>query len=374
MRIGVLTSSRADYGIYLPLLKALSLDDFFSFEIIAFGTHLSKRHGYTVDNILNDGFSVKYQIETTPEGDTAFDISHSMAITSNKFAFFWEDNKNNFDIVFCLGDRYEMFSAVSASIPFNIKFAHLHGGEKTLGAIDNIFRHSISHASILHFASNIAYTKRLIKLLDNNKNVYNIGSLSLENLKGIKILSKSEFQLKWGIDLNKETVLLTFHPETVGPEKNILFTNELVLLISSLSAKFQFLITMPNADTNGNMIREIFGSSLKNSESVFLIESLGLQSYFSAMQHCVFLLGNTSSGIIEAASFGKYVINIGNRQNGRAASKNVLNIPINSTKINRVINSLKGQYAFKGSNIYFQDSPSKSIINILKQYHNNNVQ
>jgi GDP/UDP-N,N'-diacetylbacillosamine 2-epimerase (hydrolysing) len=131
---------------------------------------------------------------------------------------------------------------------------------------------------------------------------------------------------------------------------------------------------MPNADTNGNMIREIFGSSLKNSESVFLIESLGLQSYFSAMQHCVFLLGNTSSGIIEAASFGKYVINIGNRQNGRAASKNVLNIPINSTKINRVINSLKGQYAFKGSNIYFQDSPSKSIINILKQYHNNNVQ
>ncbi len=347
---------------------------FFSLEIIAFGTHLSKRHGYTIDNILNDGFSVKYQIETTPDGDTALDISHSMAMTSNKFAVFWEDNKNSFDIVFCLGDRYEMFSAVSASIPFNIKFAHIHGGEKTLGAIDNIFRHFISHASTLHFTSNVVYAKRLSRLLDNNKNVYNIGSLSLENMKEVKILSKSDFQQKWGIDLNKKTILFTFHPETVEPEKNILFTNELVLLISSLSAEFQFLITMPNADTNGNIIRKKFISNFKNSETVFLIENLGLQSYFSAMHHCVFLLGNTSSGIIEAASFGKYVINIGNRQKGRAISKNVLNIPINATKINRVINSLKGQYNFKGSNIYFQDSPSKSIIKILKHYLNNNVQ
>ncbi|MHA8101094.1 UDP-N-acetylglucosamine 2-epimerase [Aquirufa nivalisilvae] len=374
MRIGVLTSSRADYGIYLPLLNALFEDVFFSLDIIAFGTHLSKTHGHTVDNILNDGFSVKYKIETTPEGDTAFDISHSMALTSNKFSLFWEENKNNFDIVFCLGDRYEMFSAVSASIPFNIKLAHIHGGEKTLGAIDNVFRHSISHASILHFASNSTYTKRLTRLLDNNKYIYNIGSLSLENLNGIEILSKSKFQLKWGIDLNKETVLLTFHPETVEPEKNILFANELVVLISSLSNKFQFLITMPNADTNGNVIREKFNSSFKNDESVFLVENLGLQSYFSAMKHCVFLLGNTSSGIIEAASFGKYVINIGNRQKGRSVSKNVLTSPINSTKIKQTINSLKGQYNFNGLNIYFQDSPSKSIIDILKQYHNNNVQ
>ena len=235
MRIGVLTSSRADYGIYLPLLKALSLDDFFSLEIIAFGTHLSKRHGYTVDNILNDGFSVKYQIETTPEGDTAFEISNSMAITSNKFALFWEDNKDNFDIVFCLGDRYEMFSAVSTSIPFNIKLAHIHGGEKTLGAIDNIFRHSISHASTLHFVSCRAHGARVAELTESQENIFDVGSLSLDNIKSLPFLSINEFFDRFKVNLSLPTILLTVHPETISHEKNACYVDELVKSLLSFT-------------------------------------------------------------------------------------------------------------------------------------------
>ena len=219
-RIAILTSSRADYGIYLPLIKALKEDSYFGSQIIAFGTHLSPFHGYTLTQILNDGFEVKFQIESMLAGDTPNAISTAMALTCLKFADFWKDHQSDFDLVFCPGDRYEMFAAVTAGIPFNIHFAHIHGGEKTLGAIDNIFRHAITLTSKYHFVSCKEHGERVSQLTESSENIFDIGALSLDNLNSLIVLSKTDFLSHFEIDLNQPTILVTVHPETVTPEMN----------------------------------------------------------------------------------------------------------------------------------------------------------
>jgi GDP/UDP-N,N'-diacetylbacillosamine 2-epimerase (hydrolysing) len=365
MRIGVLTSSRADFGIYFPLLKALEKDPFFELEIIAFGTHLSPFHGNTLGQIEKEGFIVKHKIESMLVSDSKEAIATAMSLTMMKFSAFWQEHGSDFDLVFCLGDRYEMFAAVMSGVPFQIKFAHLHGGEKTLGAIDNIFRHAISHASAIHFTSTELYGKRIKQLVDEPKHVYYTGALSLDNLSGMHLLDMAEFKEKWGIDLSLPTILTTFHPETVQSTLNLQYAEELVETIMDLK-QYQFLITMPNSDTLGNSVRKFFEDKLSNKKEVFLIENLGTQSYFTAMKYCSFLLGNTSSGIIEAASFGKYVINLGNRQEGRACGNNVIQTPITKDSIKSAISLIESNRTYSGNNIYYQAGAANRIINILK--------
>lgn len=372
MRIGVLTSSRADYGIYLPLLKKLRADDFFELSIIAFGTHLSTYHGQTVRQIEKDGFDVKYRIESLLLTDTAESISTSMGLTTIKFASFWNQHSSNFDLIFCLGDRFEMFSAIIAGIAFNIPFAHLHGGETTLGAIDNVFRHSISLAAKYHFVATGVFAERVTSMLSSTKGVHCVGALSLDSLDEIELLSIADFRENWGINLSKATILTTFHPETIRPEENIFYAKEIVRVIKG-NQNYQFLITLPNADTAGSDIRKVFETELKNLQNVFLIENLGSQSYFTAMKYCAFLLGNTSSGIIEAASFGKYVINIGDRQKGRIHGDNVIQAKIEATEIMDIIRRLERNIVFTGQNIYHKRNTADQIIKILKHSNFNAI-
>lgn len=365
MKVAVLTSSRADYGIYLPLLKALKNDSYFSSEIIAFGTHLSPFHGYTLDTIKDDGFNVKYTVESMVLGDSPNAVSTSIGITTSKFADFWKEHQTEFDIVFCLGDRYEMFAAVVAGIPYNITFAHLHGGEKTLGAIDNIFRHTITLSSKLHFVSCSEYGQRVAKLTEITENIFNVGALSIDNLSTIELLSAVKFQTKFGIDLSKPTILATVHPETVAFEKNEVFGIEFCHAMQQLK-DYQVLITLPNADTNATILRKQFLNLEKQSEGrIICVENLGSQGYFSAMKLCALLVGNTSSGILEAASFGKWVINLGDRQKGRAQSDNIINVPFDCDEIKVSVNALSDDY--NGQNIYFQENPTSKIINELKR-------
>ncbi|MEJ6981624.1 UDP-N-acetylglucosamine 2-epimerase [Pedobacter sp. P351] len=369
MKIGVLTSSRADFSIYLPLLKELQKDAFFDLEIIAFGTHLSHFHGYTIRQIEEEGFTVNYTIESMLVSDSKEGIATAMSLTMMKFSTFWKEHYKNFDLVFCLGDRYEMFAAVMASVPFQVKFAHLHGGEKTLGAIDNVFRHALSHASMIHFTSTEQYKRRIEEMIDEPNHIYHVGALSLDNLLTIRLLSIEEFKAKWGIDLTVPTVLTTFHPETINVDLNIKYAEELSYSIIEASKKYQFIITMPNVDTSGNSIREIFKERFSGLKNVFLIENLGTQSYFTVMKHSNFLLGNTSSGIIEAASFGKYVINLGERQHGRACGNNVIQTDITSGAIDVSIAAIENTPEYLGGNIYYKAGATDAIINILKTGH-----
>jgi GDP/UDP-N,N'-diacetylbacillosamine 2-epimerase (hydrolysing) len=366
MKIGVLTSSRADFGIYLPLLKKLQLDNRFEFELIVFGTHLSEQHGFTINQIISNGFIVHHEIETLLDGDSDLQISTNIGHIIQKFAGFWHQKKDYFDIVLCLGDRFEMFAAVTSSIPFGIKLAHIHAGEITLGAIDNIFRHAISHSSFIHFTATEKYAKRVQSLIDNaNPLVLNVGALSLDTLKDFIPLSNEAFNEKWKVDLSKPTVLTTFHPETVEPENNGKYVNVLCDLIEKYTTQgLQFLITMPNADTNASIIRDTYFKRLTANTSVHLVENLGTLGYFTAIANSIFLLGNSSSGIIEAASFKKYVINVGNRQKGRMHAENVIDCEYDLDMLCEAVEFI-GEKKWTGYNPYYNGGATDLIIETL---------
>ena len=367
MRIAVLTSSRADYGIYLPLLKKLNADAFFTLEMIVFGTHLSSKHGQTIDQIEKEGFSVLEKIETQPDGDDPADISRSIGDTISKFSTIWTKHGDSLDVIFGLGDRFEMFAAMTAAIPFNLRLAHIHGGETTLGAIDNIFRHSITLMSSIHFVSTETYKLRVKDMTGSDDHVFDVGAMSLENLDHLKLLDKASFFKEHHVDLSIPTILFTFHPETVNVSHNKRYASVITDVLETMTDMFQVLITMPNVDTKSEVIRTSLLSVIKSNDKIKGVESLGTLGYFSCMKQCAFLMGNTSSGIIEAASMGKYVINLGDRQKGRAQSSNTIDVPIEKQKIIDAVNDLcKGDLNYKGENIYAKVNGSNRVLEILK--------
>ncbi len=361
LNIGILTSSRADYGIYLPLLNMLREQGRHSVRIIAFGTHLSKKHGHTIDEISRDGFEVAHQIETTPEGDTAEEITRSMGITMEKFSALWAKHREDFDILFCLGDRYEMFAAVASTATFNLKLAHLHGGETTLGAIDNAFRHSITQFCQFHFTSTEKYAQRVKGLLDDPSHIYTVGALGLDHFNDQKMLTSEELKLRFNIEVNDRTILCTFHPETISPEKNVHYAQEIISAFHQLK-NHNVVITLPNADTSGNTIRRMFSEAFNTSTNIALVENLGSSGYLSAMNACGMMFGNSSSGIIEAASLGKYVIDIGDRQKGRAHGDNVIHCEIEKEKMLAEIESIASRPKLSGNNIYYRGGAADKII------------
>lgn len=364
--IAVLTSSRADYGIYLPLINKISESREIELSIIAFGTHLSIYHGKTVDQIITDGFKVNHTVSSMLLGDDPESIASAIGLTSIKFAGFWKEHINRFNLVLCLGDRYEMFAAVYAGIPYGIKFGHIHGGETTLGAIDNIYRHALTLTSSYHFCATAIFKDRIKEITGKDENIHVVGALSLDSVSSMQLLSMKEFSDRWSIDLSKPTILVTIHPETVGYQKNKFFASEAKNALNKLAESWQIVITMPNADTMGTVYREKFvelGMALKN---VKIVESFGTQGYFTCMKYSRLLLGNTSSGIIEAASFGKYVINLGYRQSGRLASENVIHKPFDSIEIVSAVKAIDKKGGFEGINLYDQGGAADKILKVLR--------
>ena len=369
MKIGVLTSSRSDYGIYLPLLQKLKTDSFFELEIIAFGTHLSENHGYTLNDIEKDGYETIHKISSLIDDDNQKGITISYGNTILKFSEFWENH--SFDLVLCLGDRFEMSAAVQASIPFGIKLAHIHGGETTLGATDNIYRHQITLASVIHFTAADVFSNKVMSLIGSQDKIYSLGSLSLDDLSSFVPVEKLVLLKKFNIP-DKDFVLVTFHPETVLSQLNSSFANLMRTALSEISDSINIVITMPNADTLGSVYREEI-IKLKNDipNRIFLVENFGKANYFSAMYYSNVLIGNTSSGILEAASFGKYVVNVGDRQKGRAQSDNIINVPFDVLSICLAVSVALEKGTFKGENIYYKNGVAQNIIKITKKIHEN---
>ncbi len=362
MRIGVLTSSRADYGIYRPLLEALRAAGGFDVQLFVFGTHLSPYHGATVRQIEADDLApIAERIESLVLADSPEAISVAMGLTTTRFAAVWARWQGKLDLVLALGDRFEMFAAVAAAVPLGFRIGHLHGGETTLGAIDNVFRHSLTLMAQVHFASTARHAARVVELVGTDRHVFNVGALSLANLLTVPLLTTAEFAAKFGIDLARPTVLVTFHPETVAFERNQQYAEELVAALTELPE--QILITMPNADTLGTVIRAALEEFVSAAGGrAVAIESLGTQGYFSAMQHCAYLIGNTSSGIIEAASLGRYVLNLGDRQAGRDAGENVRHCPVERTAIVRSATELSHLGAYTGPNLYGDSSAAARVV------------
>jgi GDP/UDP-N,N'-diacetylbacillosamine 2-epimerase (hydrolysing) len=367
MKVAVLTSSRADYGIYRPLLALLEKDSFFDLSLLVFGTHLSEKFGNTIVNIYADKYKIVEKIDTLPTGDSPSEISYSIGKTIEKFSKVW--GKHNFDIVVALGDRYEMFAAVSSAIPFNLKIAHIHGGETTLGAIDNSFRHAITLMSNIHFTAAEEYRKRVIEIVGNEKNVYNTGALSIDNIRQTQLLTLEQFKEKFGIDLSIPSILFTFHPETVEFERNTYYINEIICALDELK-DYQIIITMPNSDTMGLQIRSVLNKFIDKNTNAIGVESFGSLGYLTCMKHCSILLGNTSSGFIEAAGFDKPVVNIGNRQKGRIITPNIFNSQIKKEEIINAISKAASYVSSKDTKIYGNGKAAEQMIKHLKNYAN----
>jgi len=365
MNIIVLTSSRAEYSVYYPLLKKLQEDNYFDLNIIAFGTHLSIVHGYTLNEILKDGFRVKYKVESMIAADSPEAISTSMSLTSMKFASLWDKEQRNTDLIVCIGDRFEMFAAVSASIPFNIPIAHIQGGELTMGSIDDIFRNSLTHMSTFHFPSTQDYADRIKHMIGSDKNVFNTGALSFDSIRLTKIMSKQEFNKKFHIDISKPMVLVTLHPETKRIGRNKKNAEVLVEVLATL--KEQILITMPNADASSMTIREILlDFANKHPNNVAAVENLGGRAYFTAMQKCSFMMGNSSSAILESAYYPKWVIDLGDRQKGRLKGNHIKTVPFNKKTILKTIDEIKTTHSIPKIDVYGDGYAAEKIVDILK--------
>jgi UDP-hydrolysing UDP-N-acetyl-D-glucosamine 2-epimerase len=327
--IGVVTVSRSDYGYYLPVLRRIQQDPDLRLYLIVAGMHLSPDFGLTAQAIEQDGIEISERIEMLLSSDTPEGIAKSIGLGIIGFAQAYA--RFCPDILLLLGDRFEMLSAVVASLPFKIPVAHIHGGESTEGLIDEPIRHSITKMSHLHFTSTAFYAQRVIRMGEEPWRVVVSGAPSLDNLHQIQLLGREELEKMYNLDLGGLTLLVTFHPVTLEYEQSEMQMRELLRSLEKTDMKIVF--TFPNADTFGRRLIEMIKQFAVRYRNAGVVANLGTQSYLSLMKHVSAMVGNSSSGIIEAASFKLPVVNIGNRQRGRLHGNNVIDVDCNSTEI-----------------------------------------
>lgn len=322
MTIGVVTVARSDYGAYLPVLRRVQDDPDLRLYLFVAGMHLSPEFGLTVRAIEQDGFEIAARVEMLLSSDTPEGIAKSMGLGTIGFAQAFTRNRP--DILVVLGDRFEMHSAAVAALPFNIPVAHIHGGESTEGAIDESLRHSMTKLSHLHFVSTELYARRVVQMGEAPWRVVVSGAPVLDNLTNVRLLSGQELKEQHGIDLAGPGLMVTYHPATLDYEHTETQIGELFAALDATD--FPIIFTYPNADTQGRLIIEKIREFESAHERAQVVPNLGTHAYFSLMKHAAGMVGNSSSGIIEAASFKLPVVNIGNRQQGRVRAKNVLDV------------------------------------------------
>lgn len=331
--IGVVTVGRSDYSYYLPILKKLQTAPGLKLHLIAAGMHLSPQYGSTWHEIEKDGFQIAEKVEMLVSSDTPGGIAKSIGLGIIGFSQAYDHLHPN--VLLLLGDRFEMLAAAAAALPFSIPLAHIAGGELTEGAVDEVIRHAITKMSHLHFVSTQRYRQRVIQMGEEPWRVIVSGAPSLDNLKEIKLLKRNELEAQIGFCLEPPPLLITFHPETLDAENTRHHIDELLAALDAM--RLPIVFTLPNADTHNHIIAERIKQYVSAHENACLVNSLGTLRYLSLMQYALAMVGNSSSGIIEAASFKLGVVNIGERQKGRCHERNVIDVPHNHDEITKAI-------------------------------------
>ena len=342
--IAVVTGGRADFGLLSRLCQILDNDKRVKLTIIATGSHLSNAHGYTLNEIESFCYSNVETIDLDIRGDTREDINVYIATAISKFSIFFSNRQIKKILV--LGDRYEIFGASIAAAILGIKIAHIHGGEVTEGAFDEFMRHSITKMSSLHFTAHEDYSKRIRRLGEDPNTIFNVGGLGAENIELMKssLLSRKECAERLKIKFSEKNLFVTFHPET-NKNGSLQDLKELLTALSDLE-HVNLFINMPNADTSFNEFsEEIEKFVVENSDCRWVFHSLGHQVYFSLLQFVDAVVGNSSSGLLEAPSFNIATINIGDRQKGRIKGKSVIDVEPCQSLIRTTLEELfKGKF------------------------------
>ena len=369
-RIGIMTGTRAEYGLLKSLMQEINKDNDLELYLIVSGMHLSPEFGMTYKEIEEDGFQINAKVEMLLSSDSPVGISKSIGLGIIGFAD--EFQRADLDMLILLGDRYEALSAAISAMVMRIPIAHLHGGELTEGAIDEGIRHSITKMSYLHFTSTEEYRRRVIQLGENPERVFCVGAIGVENIKKINLMTKEELERSIHFEIDENTVIVTYHPVTL--ENNTVEEQFLNLLeVLDRNPKIRMIFTKANADTNGRIVNELIDKyAAQNSERACAFMSLGQKRYLSALKYCRIVIGNSSSGIIEAPSFGKPIINIGDRQKGRICADSVINCGYTQQEIQQAMETaLTEEFENKARNCrnpYEKENTAANIISVIKDY------
>jgi len=368
MKICIVTGTRAEYGLLKPLIEKISKEKNFTLQLLVTGAHLSPEFGLTYKQIEADGYKIDAKVEMLLSSDTPEGITKSMGLGIIGYADALKQLSP--DLLIILGDRYEMLSVASTALIFRIPIAHIHGGELTEGAYDDAIRHAITKMSVLHFTSTEEYRKRVIQLGEQPDNVFNVGAIGLDNYHSLKLLSKTELEKELNISFNKYNFLVGFHPETLS---NISIESQFEALLEAINSQTEslFIFTKANADTNGRIINQIIDSFVnKYPSKAALFDSLGTLRYLSVMKQVTAVIGNSSSGIIEAPSAPTATINIGDRQKGRIQAESIINCTAIKEDIINAFNIVKTEdfrhKIDKVVNPYGNGNASNQILDVLK--------
>ncbi|MCI8873753.1 MAG: UDP-N-acetylglucosamine 2-epimerase (hydrolyzing) [Lachnospiraceae bacterium] len=320
-KITIISATRAEYGILKPLIVKLKHASDFKTQLILTGSHLVEKLGNTYLEAEEDGMEIYKKISINTEGNTDYDTSLIMANALVEFGRYFQEEKP--DLLIVLGDRTEIFAICAAAMNAHVPIAHLHGGELTQGAIDDNVRHAITKMSYLHFASAEAYRKRILQMGEEPERVFNVGALGVENILKEKLLDRKRLGENVGFPAEKDYAVVTFHPVTLEPGTAEGQVRELFLAMRRRPELF-YLITKANADAGGIQINEFLEQETVKHSNMKLVSSLGMKRYLSAVKYSRFVLGNSSSGIIEAPALGVPTVNIGDRQQGRLMAESVI--------------------------------------------------
>lgn len=373
-KILIVTGSRADYGMLRKLIFEIKKEKKFKTVVLVTGSHFSKKHGNTIQEVIEDNIKNIRKVNLNISGDSSKDISDAFSVGIKQFSKLLNAEKPDLSII--LGDRFEIFAFAISSHILGFPLAHLHGGELTSGAIDDAFRHSITKMSDLHFVANKIYGKRVMQLGENPKNIFNVGGLSIDKIANKELFKKNEIEQKLNFKFLKKNLLITYHPETIG--KNLNKKNILILLKSlSRLKQTKLLFTIPNIDTgNLEIIRSIKRFALRNKNTI-IFESLGHKMYLSLVSHVDGVIGNSSSGLSEVPYLKKGTINIGNRQNGRIRTQSIIDCNFTNEQINKSLKKIYSKEFVK--NLKYTISPygkkgaCKKIIDVIRFYDFKNI-
>jgi GDP/UDP-N,N'-diacetylbacillosamine 2-epimerase (hydrolysing) len=375
-KICIVTGTRAEYGLLYWIIKGIHEDPDLNLQLVATGMHLSPEFGLTIKVIENDGFPIAEQVDMLLSSDTETSIALSMGIGMIGFAKTYE--RLNPDVLVVLGDRFEILSAVASAVPFRIPIAHIHGGESTEGSMDESFRHAITKMSHIHFPSTPTYRKRIIQMGESPARVFCFGAPGLDSIKNLQLLNKRELSNALHLPLDKEWGIVTYHPVTLEKESSELHIKEILHALRGFHT-IHWIFTLPNADTESRIIIKNLKYYVQiNPQSASLFSSLGQLKYLSLLKHSSVMVGNSSSGIIEAPSFKLPVVNIGARQKGRIRSKNIIDVPVCkknpiSTAIEKAVSGKFKDSIQRAKNPYGNGNASQKIIRVLKTIPLSNI-
>jgi len=367
-KIAVVTGTRAEYGLLKPVIKHICEDNSLKLCLIVTGMHLSEKYGSTYKEIECDGFKIDYKVNMNLDDNSAYGITCAMSREMIGMADVFAEERP--DMLVLLGDRYETYVAAITAMMFEIPITHIHGGELTEGAVDDSIRHAITKMSMLHFTSTEDYSRRVIQMGEAPERVFNVGALGVENIENIKLYTRAELCDIYKTNIfSDKYLMITYHPVTHESGLARKQFSDLLMALSELK-DYKLIFTYANADVEGKVINEMIEKYIEdNPDKACAYVSMGQKGYLSALKYCSAVIGNSSSGIIEAPSFNIPTINIGHRQDGRVKADTVIDCENDKESISFTIKKALSSTNCKSSiNPYKGKNTSENIVNIIKKY------